>query len=398
MTTARPPPSGPPPPARVARLRRRLLAWFDAGRREFPWRFPQHGADPYRVWLSEVMLQQTRTESVLPYYRRFVERWPTLEALAAARDADVLAAWSGLGYYARCRNLLAAAREALAGHGGLPASLEALRELPGFGPYTAGAVASIAFAVPAPAVDGNAARVLARLFGVEGEAGPARNRRLEQLAWALVSRKRPGDLNQSLMELGATVCRPRAPRCPVCPVAASCAARRSGRLDAIPARSRRAPREALTLAFARVERSGSVLLERRPDRGLFGGLWALPGVEVADGDDPRRALRRELRRRLGAAPRVGEEIAAVERVLTHRDLVLRVYRCGLARDPCKGGSEGLAWARPEDLGGLGMATAMRRALEASDGTGLGSAKAVRRASGASRTGGRKALTSRGPFV
>ncbi len=145
-----------------------MLAWWDAGHRDLPWRVPQHGADPYRVWLAEVMLQQTRVETAIPYYRRFLERWPSLEALAAADDAEVLAAWSGLGYYARCRNLIAAAREALRRHGGLPGSLEALRALPGFGPYTAGAVASIAFAVPAAAVDGNVSRVLSRLFRVAG--------------------------------------------------------------------------------------------------------------------------------------------------------------------------------------------------------------------------------------
>src|SRR5512138_1944729 len=175
------------PAPRRAALRRRLLAWWDAGHRELPWRFPQHAADPYRVWLAEVMLQQTQVRTVVPYYARFLARYPTLEALAAADEDGVLALWSGLGYYARGRNLLAAAREAIARHGGLPASLEALRALPGFGPYTAGAVASIAFAIPAPAVDGNVIRVLARLFAVRGAPGDARfRRRIDALAAELV--------------------------------------------------------------------------------------------------------------------------------------------------------------------------------------------------------------------
>ncbi len=182
----------PIPPARRAALRRRLLAWYDGGHRALPWRFPQRAADPYRVWVAEVLLQQTQVRAAVPYYERFVARFPTLEALAAAREDEVLALWSGLGYYARGRNLHAAAREALRVHGGLPASLDGLRALPGFGPYTAGAVASIAFAIPAAAVDGNVARVLARLFLVAGDPAAARTRsRLAALAAALVARSGP---------------------------------------------------------------------------------------------------------------------------------------------------------------------------------------------------------------
>ncbi|HET9551996.1 MAG TPA: A/G-specific adenine glycosylase, partial [Anaeromyxobacteraceae bacterium] len=221
--------------ARSAALRRRLLAWYDASRRDLPWRVAQHGADPYRVWLAEAMLQQTQVARVIPFYRRFLEDFPTLQALAAASEEAVLARWSGLGYYARARALRRAAREALARHGGLPASVEALRALPGFGPYTAGAVASIAFAIPAAAVDGNVARVLARLALVAGDpaAAPVR-RRLQALAEALVDPVRPGDWNQALMELGATLCVKPAPRCERCPVAPLCEARRAGRERSVP--------------------------------------------------------------------------------------------------------------------------------------------------------------------
>lgn len=334
------------PPARRAALRRRLLAWYDAGHRALPWRFSQHGADPYRVWLAEVMLQQTQVRAAIPYYERFVTRFPTLEALAAAADDDVFALWSGLGYYARCRNLLAAARTAIARHGGLPASLEALRALPGFGPYTAGAVASIAFTIPAPAVDGNVARVLARLFLVEGDpAVPRARERLWALAGALVPADRPGDFTQALMELGATVCTRSSPACGRCPVSPLCAARAAARAHEIPAPRRRPARLERTLACAVILRSvrpepsadapeavagraesRQVLLVRRPAGGLFGGLWAPPAVELEDARNARQALRAALRA-AGVKGRVGEELAAVTRVLTHRELTLRAFAC-----------------------------------------------------------------------
>lgn len=331
-------------PARRAALRRRLLAWWDAGHRKLPWRFPQDAADPYRVWLAEVMLQQTRVPTAIPYYERFVARYPTIEALAAAREDDVLALWSGLGYYARARNLAAAAREAVARHGGLPASLAALRALPGFGPYTAGAVASIAFAVPAAAVDGNVARVLARLEAIRGEPSGRRFReRIGALARDLVGEQgpsraragrsgpprpredRPGDLNQALMELGATVCSGRAPACHRCPVATLCAARRAGATARIPPARRRPERRGLALACALVRRNGSLLVARRPAAGLFGGLWGPPTAELRPGDDAPSVLRRALREAVGGRWSVGGEVAACERILTHRTLTLRAF-------------------------------------------------------------------------
>lgn len=350
--------------ARVSAVRRLLLAWWDAGHRDLPWRFPQRAADPYRVWLAEAMLQQTQVRTALPYYARFVARWPTLEALAAADDGDVFAAWSGLGYYARCRNLLAAARAALARHGGLPASLEALRALPGVGPYTAGAVASIAFALPAPAVDGNAARVLSRLFLVEGDpARGATRARLLALATALVAgTDRPGDLNQAVMELGATVCGKPAPACGRCPVAGPCAARRAGRARELPPARRRPARRSLTLACAVVERGGRILVARRPEGALLGGLWGLPSAEVDGAPAAADALAAALRRAHGVAVAVGAELGAARRTLTHRDLLLVAHRCRLVGRVRE--SPGLRWARRGELAALGVSAAMRALLAA----------------------------------
>lgn len=344
-------------PARRSALRRRLLAWWDAGHRALPWRFPQHGADPYRVWLAEVMLQQTQVAAVVPYYERFVARYPTLEALAAAPDDDVFALWSGLGYYARCRNLLAAARAAHARHGELPRSLEALRALPGFGPYTAGAVAAIAFAVPAPAVDGNVARVLSRLFLVDGDpAARATRERLWALAGELVDPVRPGDALQAWMELGATVCGKASPACARCPLAAPCAARAAGRERELPRARPRAAQRRMTLLCALVERDGEVLVTRRPAGGLFAGLWGPPSIEVA----PERAPdARALSAAGGLRLSVGdEEVAFAERVLTHRRLALHGYAAALAGPP----PAGARWIGPLEGEGPGIPTAFRALL------------------------------------
>jgi A/G-specific adenine glycosylase len=301
------------------------------------------------------MLQQTRVSVVVPYYERFVARYPTLAALAAAREDDVLALWSGLGYYARGRNLAAAAREALARHGGLPASLERLRALPGFGPYTAGAVASIAFAIPTPAVDGNVARVVARLAAVRG--GPSERSfraRVGALAAELVDPDRPGDLNQALMELGATSCGPRAPACRRCPVATLCAARAAGTAVEIPARRRRPRRRALALACAVVRRNGALLLARRGP-GLFAGLWGPLSAELRPGRDPRAALSLALRRGAGQRFTVGEEIAACERLLTHRTLSLRAFACAPRGEVATGAA--LRWVPAGELESAGVPAA-----------------------------------------
>jgi A/G-specific adenine glycosylase len=263
------------------RIQRLLLAAYDAGKRKLPWRGE---TDPYRIWVSEVMLQQTRVETVIPYYGKWMERFPTVEALAEAEEEEVLRMWQGLGYYSRARRLHEGARLVRERFGGvLPQRSEELEELPGVGEYTAGAVASIAFGEPVPAVDGNVRRVLARLFDLPS---PQRAQ-LRSLAAGLVDRSRPGDFNQALMELGALTCVPRAPRCEDCPLASECLALARGTVYQRPLRKARKPVPEVALGvLVAIAPTGSgewaFLMRRRPDTGLLAGMWEFPGVEVSD--------------------------------------------------------------------------------------------------------------------
>ncbi|MBX3593681.1 MAG: A/G-specific adenine glycosylase [Sphingomonas sp.] len=255
-----------------------MLRWYDAHARALPWRAPPGSAppDPYRVWLSEVMLQQTQVAAVIPYFEKFTARWPDFASLAAVDDADLMSAWAGLGYYARARNLLAAARMVADRHGGqLPDTEAALRALPGFGPYTAAAVAAIAFGHRAVVIDGNVERVVARLFAV-AEPMPGAKPRIRALADSITPGARAGDFAQAMMDLGATVCTPRSPRCPRCPLSAQCDARAAGAADSFPVK---APKKARPTRYGTIfwaESDGHVLLVRRPARGLLGGMRALP--------------------------------------------------------------------------------------------------------------------------
>ncbi|MCI0672478.1 MAG: A/G-specific adenine glycosylase [Myxococcaceae bacterium] len=364
--------SGAQPPALPAGLRSELLSWFDAHRRELPWRRTK---DAYAIWLSEVMLQQTQVAVVIPYWQRFLERLPTVQALARAELSEVLGAWKGLGYYTRARNLHRAAQQMLERHGGrVPDTHAELLALPGFGRYTAGAVASIAFGLPTPLVDGNVARLFARLFEVEGPPGDReREERLWALAEALVQGERPGDLNQALMELGATVCRPEAPTCLLCPVRRHCRALAHGRVDELPPPKERRPLKALTLALAVWRRGEHVLLARREERGLFGGLWELPSVELSGAGDPAPLLSAAL----GVAITLGPPSGEVQRTLTHRALTLRLYPITGGTPPSARapGYRELAWVTPGEASALGMSTAMalalKRALATDGGPGEG---------------------------
>ena len=343
-----PVPIQPSAPAAVDRIavRADLLDWYDAHRRALAWRSGPGGArpDPYRVWLSEVMLQQTTTSHATPYFEIFTKRWPTVSDLADADDETVMAAWAGLGYYARARNLLACAR-AVAEHGGdFPDTEAALLALPGIGAYTAAAVAAIAFDRAANVVDGNVERVMARLFAVETPV-PAARPELKRLAGSLVTDDRPGDWAQALMDLGATVCRPGKPVCDRCPLTEWCLAFRSGQPERYPLKApkgERARRHGVAWVLRDVD--GRVALVRRPDKGLLGGMLGLP---TSDWGSPRPPAE-------PPAPGDWTDVGAIDHVFTHFALTLEVRTAT--------GTGDFLWREPAEARAA-LPTVFRKALD-----------------------------------
>jgi len=357
--------SNPPPAIEVSDIRRALLEHYDRSRRSLPWR---DATDPYRILVSEVMLQQTRVETVLGYYGRWLEQFPDLETLAAASEQAVLKAWEGLGYYRRARHLHRAARLVCERpDASLPSTYEELRELPGLGEYTAGAVASIAFGEVVAAADGNVRRVLARLFD-ERAPKPAWVRRT---ACALVDPERPGDWNQAMMDLGATICVPRTPRCGGCPVARWCEARAAGTAEQRPVAARRRPPRLTTLVVAALCREGRVLLARRPREGLLGGMWAFPEREISPDDDPP-AVAAGIAADLGAALAAGPApLPAHEHRFTHLHARYLPYLVPVESAEACSETE---WVDPAGPTGLALPAAQRRILEAvGDRIGVGAA-------------------------
>ncbi|MFO7625571.1 MAG: A/G-specific adenine glycosylase [Anaerolineales bacterium] len=331
-----------------------LLNWYADHARTLPWR---GHADPYAIWVSEIMLQQTRVETVIPYFKKWMELFPDIKSLAAASQEQVLSAWEGLGYYSRARSLQRAAQMIVAQYNGrLPEQGHALRRLPGIGAYTAGAIASIAFGADEPALDGNIRRVLARVFDVQE---PARSPQGEQILWELAAVNLPsgkaGEYNQALMDLGATVCTPRSPNCAGCPLNELCQAYKLGIQEQRPVRSARPEIPHYTVAAAVIQRNGHVLITRRPEKGLLGGMWEFPGGKLQENEDLIACLRREIQEELGVGVRVTDPLGVYRHAYTHFRVTLHAFRCSLEEgEPRPIEASDLRWVAPSDLQGFPM--------------------------------------------
>ena len=335
-------------------IQSRLLAWAETGLRDLPWR---RDRTPYRVWVSEIMLQQTRVETVIPYFYRWMQAFPTIWALAKADLGEALKCWEGLGYYARCRNLHRAAQMLVQERGGkLPDSREELLALPGIGPYTVGAVLSLAFGQDAAVLDGNVRRVLSRLYAIDDdpEEATARHRlrqRLWDMAEALVPPGRAGQFNEALMDLGAMICTPRGPRCPACPLNEVCRAYATGDPEGYPPPRRRAPTPHHDVTAGVIWRGEKLLLAQRPLDGLLGGMWEFPGGKQEPGETLVECLERELGEELGIEVDVGQQLTVVRHAYTHFRVTVYAFECRYRsdRDPTALAVHDWRWVTPDEL-------------------------------------------------
>jgi A/G-specific adenine glycosylase len=340
-----------------------LLDWYDRERRDLPWRTKRgRRADPYRVWLSEIMLQQTTVKAVIPFYERFLARWPTVTSLAAAELDEVLAAWAGLGYYSRARNLHKCAQAVVATHGGLfPSAEDELRALPGIGPYTAAAIAAIAFGGVATPVDGNIERVVARLFAVRRPM-PAAKREIKRLAETLTPQRRAGDFAQAMMDLGASLCSPKKPSCLMCPLQQDCHANAAGIAEQLPVKLPRADRPVrYGVAFLALREDGHVLLRKRPEAGLLGGMLEIPSTDWGDDWLP-------VDQAMTAQPVKGDwwtVPGVVSHTFTHFRLELMVLRAIVPVDASLtfwASPDRCRWVARRDLGGAALPSVMAKAI------------------------------------
>jgi len=327
-----------------------LLNWYEENARQLPWRGL---TDAYAIWISEVMLQQTRVETVVPYFKRWMARFPDIHAQAQAPLSDVLQAWEGLGYYSRARNLHQAAQIIVEQYNGeLPHSAAELQKLPGIGRYTAAAIASITFGQDEPTLDGNIRRVLSRLFDVRAEARSAQG---EQLLWQLAEEHAPpgqvAQYNQALMDLGATLCTPRHPQCERCPVSDFCQARAQGVQEQRPVKKRRKPIPHHTVAAAIIQQNGAVLIAQRPPGGLLGGLWEFPGGKQESQETLDNCLRREIREELGISIHIGKPFGSYQHAYSHFRVTLHAYLCTLpdGTEPQRREHTDLRWVTPAEL-------------------------------------------------
>jgi A/G-specific adenine glycosylase len=345
-------------------LDRKLFAWYRRNQRLLPWRETN---DPYHIWISEIMLQQTQVDTVIPYYHRFLKAFPTVSSLARAPLQNVLKIWENLGYYSRARNIHAAARLIVEKFDGrIPDNLEVIQTLPGVGQYTAGAILSIAYGQVLPAVDGNVRRILCRLFAIRKPVDDAQvQKQLQILAASLIPAKYPGDFNQALMDLGATICKAKNPDCSRCPIANLCQAQLHDLQNVLPI-TRKTPAIPHRQAVAAVIRNskGMLLFVQRPTSGLLASLWKLPGGFIIAGEDMEKSLRRSVKEELGISIRPGKHLASVNHTYTHFRITLQAYECRLLKGtPKLIGCQNWRWASLTDLKKLPLSKIDRMLLE-----------------------------------
>lgn len=333
----------------TSKIQKKLLTWFRKHKRDLPWR---NTNNPYHIWVSEIMLQQTRVETVIPYYERFLKKFPTVKQLAKAPLDDILKLWEGLGYYARARNLHKAAKFIVKNHKGkMPTAFDDVTALPGIGRYTAGAICSIAYGTKVPVLDGNVVRVLTRIYGIQEDPKKSEiNKELWQLATDLLPVRNPGELNESLMELGAIVCTPRNPTCLICPVNEYCEARKKGLIDSVPFRKEKKKLPHYNISAGVIWKGKKILIGQRPHNGLLGGLWEFPGGKQEKGETLQQCLKREIKEEMDINVKVGKFIIKVNHAYSHFAITLHVFHCHyLKGTPKKIGCADFKWVTSPQL-------------------------------------------------
>ncbi len=347
----------------ISEFRDRLIEWFHENRRDLPWR---QTSDPYKIWVAETMLQQTQVSKVIPYYNRFILRFPTVQALAKAPLSKVLKAWENLGYYARARNLHKAARQIVRhGNGEFPGEMQTIRALPGIGPYTAAAILSIAFGQDYALVDGNVIRVLTRITRYGGNPRDSQGKKhLARMAEDFLARGQAGDYNQAVMELGATVCVPTNPHCQECPVAHLCQANLHAEQHLYPVRTPVKKRPHYVIAAGIILQGDRILIARRPDDGLLGGLWEFPGGKVEDGETPEQAVLREVKEELDVIVRVEKLFTTIKHQYTHFTITLNAFLCQyVSGQPRAIGCTDWRWVKKEELANYAFPRANGKIIE-----------------------------------
>lgn len=345
------------------KITKRLLHWYDRHQRDLPWRRTRN---PYFIWVSEIMLQQTQVDTVIPFYHRFLSEFPTIETLAKAPLQDVLKVWENLGYYSRARHLHEAAKVIMNGMGGnIPKTEDGLLRIPGIGPYTAAAILSIAFGQKIAAIDGNVRRVICRLFGIRGPINRAKTRKkISEVATALIPREEASRFNQGIMDFGAALCTPRKPACGICPLKELCLALQKGWQTRLPVKGKRKPIPHKLVAVGVIhDHQGRLLIVQRPMEGLLGGLWKFPGGEKQEGDTIERSLREAIKMELGIDVKVLEALTSIKHAYSHFRITLFAFSCSLRkRQPKTLMCNDWQWIEPSRLNNLPFSKADRKIM------------------------------------